>query len=440
MDRRQWMLAALMGGIHFTFHLFVRLIPPLIPVLTVELGYPLWKLGLLVSAYFAGASAGLLPMGVLSDRYDRRITLSGALAVVGAGYVLFAFAPALGGGIGTTVVAGVPLDGPFAVMFLGMLVSGVGTSAHVPVGVPLLTANATEGTRGRVLGAWGGGSKLGDAAGPAIVGVLVLGFGWRPILLGFGVLGAACAALLFLVLGVSGFDTRPPAADRGTDGTSGPDAPWRTDRRRYLYPMLALVGYFAAYNVVVQGAVTFVPTFVADVYGYTLALGDVSFAPESFADFALSVLLLAAAGGRFAGGVLTDRYEHRRVLFGSLVVAAAAVWAFAALSLGPAALVAVLIVFGVGLWGNSPARDSIVSDLTPAGREGRTFSYLWTASRVFGALAPAVVGFLSETAGLRRSFSYLAAATLVAALFVALLFDERVYAGDRTEPGAAANE
>lgn len=440
MDRRHWRLAALMGGIHFVFHVFLRLIPPLIPVLTVALGYPLWKLGLLVSGYFAGSSIGLLPMGVLSDRYDRRAILSGALGVVGAGYVLFAFAPALGAGLPTTVVRGYSLDGPFAVMALAMVVSGIGTSAHVPVGVPLLTTNASDEARGRILGIWGGGSKLGDAAGPALVGVLILAFGWRPILLGFGVLGVVGAGLLFLLLGASGFDTRP-ATRTGAETESTADDPWRTDRRRYLYPMLALMGYFAAYNVVVQGTVTFVPTFVADVYGYTLSLGGLFFAPESFADFALSVLLIAAAVGRFAGGVLVDRYEHRSVLFGSLVVAAASVFAFAVFPLEPLVLVAVLIVLGVCLWGNSPARDSLVSDMTPAEHEGRTFSYLWTASRVFGALSPALIGFLSGSVGIRRSFTYLAGATVVAALFVALLFDERVYVGSGSgEAGAAMDD
>ena len=136
MDRRQWTLAVLMGGIHFIFHVFVRLLPPLIPLFTVAFEYPLWKLGLLVSAYFVGSSIGLLPMGVLADRYDRRSTLSASLAVVGGGYVLFAFSEVLGDGLPTAAVSGHVVDGTFAVMTLSMLVSGFGTSAHVPVGVP----------------------------------------------------------------------------------------------------------------------------------------------------------------------------------------------------------------------------------------------------------------------------------------------------------------
>ncbi|MDX1748210.1 MAG: MFS transporter, partial [Halobacteriales archaeon] len=88
-DAHTGALALLVGTIHFSFHLFVRLVPPLIPVLAIALSLPLWKLGLLVSVYFVGSSVGLLPMGVLSDSYDRRLTLSAALAVVGIGYLLF---------------------------------------------------------------------------------------------------------------------------------------------------------------------------------------------------------------------------------------------------------------------------------------------------------------------------------------------------------------
>ncbi len=425
MDRADWSLAVLMGGIHLTFHLFMRLVPALIPLLVVSLSRSFYELGLLVSVFFVGSSLGLLPMGVLSDAYDRRWLLSGALGIVGVGYALFALAPTLGAGLAPVTVAGVDADGPYLVMVLGMAVAGLGTSAHVPVGVPLLTANARPARKGTLLGVWGGGSKLGDAAGPAIVGVLILAVGWQPILLGFAGLGLLSGAALFAVLTLGPFETAPAGADGAADDA---DQRWPADRRRFLYPMAVLVAYFAAYTVVVQGVITFTPTFVADVYGFGLEVGGRLIAPESFADFVLSALLVAAAVSRFAGGVLTDRYEHRLVLVGSLAVAAVALGVVAVAELGAVALVAVLVVFGAGLWGNSPARDSLISDLTPAAREGRTFSYLWTASRAFGALGPAAVGWLADTVGIRTGFAVLTVATGVAALFAALLFSDRVYA------------
>lgn len=435
MDRSDWMLGALMGGIHFTFHLFMRLVPALIPLLAVSLSRSFYELGLLVSVFFVGSSIGLIPMGVLSDAYDRRWLLAGALGVVGVGYGLFALAPTLGADLAPVAVAGVDADGPYLVMVLGMGVAGLGTSAHVPVGVPLLTANASPERKGTLLGIWGGASKLGDAAGPAIVGVLILVVGWQPILLGFAGLGILAGVALFAVLGLGGFETAP--AGGRDDAADDADRGWPADRRRYLYPMGVLVAYFGAYSVVVQGVVTFTPTFVTDVYGFGLGLGGRSIAPESFADFVLSALLVAAAVSRFAGGVLTDRYEHRAVLVGSLAVAAVALGVVAVAELGALALVAVLVVFGMGLWGNSPARDSLISDLSPAAREGRTFSYLWTASRAFGALGPAAVGWLADTAGIRTGFAVLAVSTGVAAVVAALLFSERVYAAPTPEATVA---
>lgn len=431
MDRRHWVLALLMGGIHFSFHLFMRLVPPLIPILAVELSLPLWRLGLLVSVYFAGSSAGLLPMGVLSDRYDRRSLLSLALLVVVAGYVVFAAAPFLDGVLPDIRLGGQAFGGRYLVMLFGMFLAGVGTSAHVPVGVPLLTANADVSNRGRLLGIWGGASKLGDAATPAVVGVLILAVAWREIVVGFAALGLVLAVGLYLVLSLGQFDTSPPPAPEEAD------PPWRGDRRQYVYPILVLMGYFAAYNVVVQGVVTFTPTFVADVYGYTFDLAGIHFARESFADFALSVLLIAAAISRFTGGILVDRFEGRAVLAGSLTLATVSLYFLSVATLGPLALMVVLAVFGAGLWGNSPARDSLISELTPADREGRTFSYLWTASRVFAAISPVLIGLLADTVGIRIGFRYLALATLVATAFTALLFSDRVYLDGTGSDGRA---
>ena len=436
MERSDWLLGLLLGGIHFTFHLFMRLVPPLIPVLVVTLGLSLSKLGLLVSTFFVGSSVGLIPMGVLSDAYDRRLLLAGALTVVAAGYGLFAAAPALGAGLPSVAVAGVEADGPYLVMALGMVVAGLGTSAHVPVGVPLLTSNVHPDRKGRMLGIWGGSSKLGDAAGPALVGALIIVLGWRAILGAFAAVGVLAAVALFVVLTLGPFETRPAGADASADGAA--DDRWPADRRRFLYPMVVLMAYFAAYNVVVQGVVAFTPTFVTDVYGYELALGGLRVAEESFADFVLSALLVAGALSRFAGGYLTDRFEHRQVLVGSLAVAAVALAVVAVADLTALALVVALVVFGTALWGNSPARDTLISDLTPAAREGRTFSYLWTASRAFGALSPALVGLLADGVGIRTGFEVLAVATGVAAAVAALLFSERVYAAPRGT-GAAAD-
>ena len=435
MRRADWFLGGLMGAVHFTFHVYLRLIPPLIPVFALTFALPLWRLGLFMSLYFTGATLGLLPMGHLSDAYDRRVLLPAALAVVASGFLLFAAAPVIGAGLPTHVLAGESFEGPFLVMGLAMVVAGLGSSAHIPVGVPLITRNASSTSTGTVLGIWGGASKLGDAAAPAAVGVLIAVATWQEVVVVFGVTGVLATVVLFVVLGFDRFETAPPG--HTTERAATRDL--LADRRGYLYPVLALVGYFAMYNVAVQGAVAFTPTFVTDVYAYTLSVGGLRLGPESFADFSLSALLIVAAISRFVGGAAVDRYDGRAVLVGSLVVGAVALWTFAVATLSAPVMLVVLCVFGAGLWGNSPARDTLISDLTPDDHEGRTFSYLFTASRVFGAVSPTFVGFVAGTAGVRQGFTYLAVATAVAAGFAALLFSRRVYAPSRAADGAAGD-
>lgn len=59
------------------------------------------------------------PMGVLSDSYDRRLTLSAALGVVGVGYLLFGLSSSLGTGLPRFDVAGYTVTG----LYLGTVLS-----------------------------------------------------------------------------------------------------------------------------------------------------------------------------------------------------------------------------------------------------------------------------------------------------------------------------
>lgn len=425
MRREDWIVAGVLGSVHFAFHFFMRIVPPLIPVLAVELSIPLWQLGLLVSMYFIGAAVGLVPAGIVSDLYDRRITLPIGIVLVSCGYLLFSVAGPIGSALPTLAWSTGAMSGRGIVMNAGMFVAGVGTAVHVPVGVPILTANISEGNTGKVMGIWTGMSSLGDAASPAVIGILILFLAWVDIVLVFAGLGLVYALWLFLVLRSDAFETRPLAIQDSADDGGPVHLP--SDRRAYLYPMLVILIYFAGYMVAVQGAVTFIPLFVSEVYAYRFTVGSITVGPESFADFALSVVLVAAAAARFLGGIAVDRFDHRPVLIGSLAVAGFGLALLTLVPLGSLALLVVLAIFGASLWGNTPARNTLVSDLAPGDREGRTFSYLWAGARVFGAISPVFIGYIAETAGIRHGFGYLTVAVFVSALSIALLYSDRVY-------------
>jgi MFS family permease len=435
-NRREWAFASVLSASHGAQHFFSRLIPPLIPILAVRLDLPLWKLGLLITVYSLGSGFGQTPMGILSDKYDRRYILPPGLAVLSGSYLLFASAPTVGGIIPEVAAAGYSLSGPFLVMNLAMLIGGVGASVTHPTGYPLISANVSEDKKGKSLGMWGSAAKLGDAAAPALIGVLILVLVWEEILLLFGVLGIVYAAALFTVLSVGSFETLPPEHDSLQDETEEADeqeedeavSVWTADKRVFVYPMLAVLLFFTTRMIATKGVNTFVPAFITDVYGYTFTLFGMNLAPESFANFYFSLLLLTAAVVQLGTGTITDLYDERKVLVGFLLMSTVALGLLSLMTLGPLPLLLVLLLVGAGLWGLNPARDALISEITPPEREGRTFGYLWTATQIIGAASPVFIGFIAGMSGIQSSFTYLAVATLLSALAVALLFSPRVYA------------
>jgi len=444
MESREWRFAVTISGAHGMDHLLKRVFPPLIPVWVVAFGFPLWKLGLLLGAQTFGSAIGQAPMGHLSDRHDRRLMLPAGIGLIGVAFLAFTSVPSIDALAFEFTLAGTTLTGEFAGMVVAMLAVGIGSSTLHPTGYPLISQNVSEERKGTVLGMWGSARAFGDAGAPALVGAALLVAGWRPIVAGFGLLGLAYAASLFVVLG--GFETRPagqvadetgagadPEADSGADGEKSPD------RRRYVYPVAAVFVAFVLQLVATSGATVFLPEFITSQYGYSFAVAGVTVTPESTASFYYSALLVTAGVVQIGTGGLVDRYDHRKILIGFLLAGTVSLAVLARFVFSPFVLFPVLLLLGASLWGLNPARDAIVSDITPPEREGRTFGYLWTGGLLIASASPAVVGYIGDVASLRAGFLLLAGLVLLSAVPIALLLSDRVYLDSGTVEGARAD-
>lgn len=199
--------------------------------------------------------------------------------------------------------------------------------------------------------------------------------------------------------------------------------------------------FFITRGVAGRGIKTFVPAFVVGVYGYTVTVADVGVAAESVANFYFSAVLIVGAVTQILLGWVLERYDARTALIVCMLAATGGILGLAALSLSPLWLLVVLLVVGAGIWGLNPARDMLISDITPAEREGRTFGYLWTANHLTGAMIPTLVGYMADSYGLRQSFGVLAVGTLLAAGSITLLYSRRVYVEHpETEPAPQSGE
>jgi MFS family permease len=462
MERRERRFALTISGAHGMDHLLKRVFPPLIPIWAVAFGLPLWKLGVLLGAQTFGSAIGQTPMGHLSDRYDRRLMLPTGIALMGASFVVFPAIPDAGALAFEVAVGGTTVEGGFLGMLAAMFVVGIGSSTLHPTGYPLISQNVSGDRKGTVLGMWGSARAFGDGTAPALVGVGLLLTGWQWILVAFGAAGLLYAAYLFVALGP--YETRPAdrvtagsgvgdgddagpegenvvgdGDDAGPGGGAGGSSLLSADRRLFLYPVLAVFVAFVLQIVATTGTTVFLPEFITSEYGYAFSVAGFEVTPESTASFYYSALLLTAGFVQIGTGRLVDRYDHRRVLLGFLAVGTVMLVVLAEFVFSPFALVPVLLLLGASLWGLNPARDAIVSDITPADHEGRTFGYLWTGALVASSAAPAVVGRIGDVAGLRTAFLLVAGLLVASAVPIALLLSERVYVDARDADGIRAD-
>ena len=438
LSRRELEFAVLISSSHFTQHVFYRILPPLIPVLAVALEYPLWQLGLLITLYSLGMGVVQAPLGELSDRIDRRYLLPTGLALAGAAYVLFAFAPILGESLPALTLLGTTFDGGYLVMSLAMVIVGVGLAVVHPAGYPMITDNVGADSKGKVLGVFGASSKLGDAATPAIIAGLILVLAWETIVLLFGIVGIVYGVVLYAVLRNDEYETVPSGQRNETDETSS-DGILNEDRRTFLYPMTAIYFFFVTSGLTSHGITAFLPAFLVAVYAHSFEVMGVQVGGESIANIYFALLLVAGAVMQLFLGGLTDRYDSRLILLWCMALATVGVAGLAVFDLHPLALLVVIVILGTGLYGVNPARDALISDLSPPEYEGRTFGYIFTAATLTGAAFPTVIGYVLEVLGMRRGFLVLAVGTALAGCCIALLYSNRVYLTD-TDVHASAGQ
>ncbi len=414
----------LIAGVHWGQHVFLMLLPTIIPILVVDLDVPLWQLGMLVSVYLFVGGLFQAPMGILSDRHDRQYLLVPSFIAMGIGYLLFVVSPQVGQTLPELVLFGHRFDGPFQIMALGMAIAGLGYSIIHPVGYPLISSNISVEHKGKVLGMWGSASKLGDATAPVLVAIFILVTSWEVILIAISLFGFAFAGLLLIVFNRGGYVTAPPGE---TDESDEAEVAIGENPRTFLFPMAAMVGFFLFIVFTVNGVMTYTPVFVTDVYGFSLSLFGLEIGPESLANVYFATILLSGAAAQLIVGGATDAYDYRSILIILLLVATLGLLFLSMLSLGIITLFLVSILLGISLYGVNPARDALISMITPASYEGRAFGYVFTLALVVGSVYPALIGYLAESIGLRETFGILAVGSVGALLCIALLYSPRVY-------------
>jgi MFS transporter, DHA2 family, multidrug resistance protein len=162
--RRWWALAALDLGV-LAVGLDVTVLSVALPTLAGALKASESDLQWFSSAYALVLAAGMLPAGVLGDRFGRKRILLGALVLFGAGSIACAYSVNSGEFIA------------------GRVLLGAAGAAIVVMALSVMTVLFSEEERPRAVGIWAGANFLALPIGPIFGGWLLTNYWWGWIFL-----------------------------------------------------------------------------------------------------------------------------------------------------------------------------------------------------------------------------------------------------------------
>ena len=162
--RRWWALAALDLGV-LAVGLDVTVLSVALPTLAASLHASESDLQWFSSGYALVLAAGMLPAGVLGDRFGRKRVLIGALVLFGAGSVICAYAVDPGQFIA------------------GRLLLGAAGAAIVVMALSVMAVLFSEAERPRAVGVWAAANFLALPIGPIFGGWLLTNYWWGWIFL-----------------------------------------------------------------------------------------------------------------------------------------------------------------------------------------------------------------------------------------------------------------
>ena len=419
---------ALTAAIWFLGKFLRYAFPPLFEPFQATYGVSNAEVGAAFTGFMLVYAAMQFPSGALADRLGSvRVVVAGAaLAAVGA------LAVAVGS------VAGAAAG--FGVLVATMLVMGGGTGAHKTVAIRLL-ARVYPARTGRALGAFDTVGTFGGVVAPIAVVAFTTGLlsglpgdPWRWLFFSAGLVGVALAvAFLRRVPGrleaehveaapdgaeAADADSGDAVADERSVGEKTGSNP---GFRRYvtLFSDLRLAAFVAVtllFSFAYNGLVAFLPLYLTREAGLAAATAG-----------GLYSLLFLVSFVQLFSGEASDRAGQLPVIVAALSLATVGVLALVLLPIGgtPGGALGVAVavaVGGLGMHGFRPVRGSYLMLVLPDDIAGGALGVVRTGLMGAGAVAPVIIGIISDGVGFSPAFGLLAAAMATAATIAAALW------------------
>ncbi len=333
------------------------------PVLIVSLRINNAQLGLLTSAIWGGMLLGMIPFGLLVDRFgERRVLAGGALLLAGA-------------------LAAASTASTFLPLFLLLIPAAIGASSGSPGGARAITEWFPRSQRGMALGMRQGGVTLAGITAAFALPPIALAAGWHAA---FWTVAAAAlvAVAIFVVV------YREPVGGRAESGALDPRALFSSRR------FLAATAFAWVFMGVLGADVTYLPSSLHHRAGLSVIT----------AARLLAVLQLGGLVGRIGWGLVSDRAGRAStmVVTGLLSCAACLGMAWVGHAGTALALLAgIAFLLGLSGMGWNALYIAIAAEAVPVNRAASaigigtaiTFTGMFVGAPLFGLIADRSGGY-----------------------------------------------
>ncbi|MBN2539220.1 MAG: MFS transporter [Deltaproteobacteria bacterium] len=373
---------------HFFTHFYEMIFPALAIPLMLSLKMSLGDV--LKMSFFMYLLYGLtaLPWGMISDRFNNRITLIIFFIGTSLGAILTAFS-----------------DTRTSLM-LSLAVIGFFASSYHPAGMGLISLGMKN--RGMALGINGVAGNIGMISAPFTAGLLNWLVGWEVTYLIIGALSIIWGIILFMV-DIDETSVHPEAKENATSSANN------NSNMKYfliLCVIMTLAGLvYRGNSVVLPAYLELKASFLWDFLS-SISLHNLTGAKTAAATLLASLIYMIGIPGQILGGRMADKYDLRWLYLG-----------FHGLSLPFIILMGLvsqeLLVISAGLYiffalGMQPIENSLVAKYTPSKWRSTGYGIKFILVFGIGSFAVYCVGWIKELWNL--SAVYLFAGGLVALL------------------------
>ncbi len=384
---------------------------PVLPLYAKSFGVSAASVGLTISAFGLARLILNIPVGLLSDRFGRRLVLVGGPTVVAVGSVL----------------SGTSSD--LWQLLIWRFISGAGSAMYMTGAAVYLTDIADPGNRARMMSLNQGSLLAGVSFGPAVGGLLAEVADFRVPFFFVAALSALCATWALFSIP----ETNTPAHRRSREEArlaashAGVRETWGllTNLPFFLVSMVTLETFLTRTG----GRQTILPLLADDRFSMSPGTLGLLFT-------LMSVLNLIAVP---FSGTFADRWGRKAVILPSAALTCVSLVMFA-VSWDVWFLVFASVVQGVGTGFGGPAPAAYAADIAPVGSRGFAMGLNRTYGDLGFVIGPPIMGWLADVSGYPAALYFNALLVGVAALAFGLYARETAGRSLRRPPSPVETE